>query len=79
MTGIRCCSYHFSRAFKAATGKSPYAFALGRRVLRARQLVFTEMPLGDIALAVGFSSQSHLTEHFRRSLGVTPGRIRRES
>src|SRR5215471_4244411 len=76
LTGLS--SYHFSRAFKAATGKSPYAFALGRRALRARQLVFTEMPLGDIALAVGFSSQSHLTEHFRRSFGVTPGRIRRE-
>jgi AraC family transcriptional regulator len=71
-------SFHFSRAFKASTGQSPYAFALTRRVLRARQLLSTEMPLADIALAVGFASQSHLTEHFRRVLGITPGRIRRE-
>jgi AraC family transcriptional regulator len=35
------------------------------------------MPLAEIALAVGFASQSHLTEHFRRLTGVTPGRIRR--
>jgi AraC family transcriptional regulator len=76
LTGLS--SYHFSRAFKAATGQSPYAFAVGRRVLRAQQLLTTDLPLAEIALAVGFSSQSHLTEHFRRIVGVTPGRIRRD-
>jgi AraC-like DNA-binding protein len=76
LTGLS--SFHFSRAFKAATGQSPYAFALARRVLRARQLLGTEMPLAEIALTVGFASQSHLTEHFRRLVGVTPGRIRRD-
>jgi AraC family transcriptional regulator len=72
-------SFHFSRAFRASTGQAPYAFALGRRVLRARQLLATDMPLAEIALAVGFANQSHLTEHFRRLLGVTPGKIRRDS
>jgi AraC family transcriptional regulator len=71
-------SFHFSRAFKRTTGQSPYAFALGRRVIRARELLSTKLPLAEIALAVGFASQSHLTEHFRRRIGVTPGRIRRD-
>jgi AraC family transcriptional regulator len=36
------------------------------------------MSLIDIALAVGFSSQSHLNDYFRRIVGVTPARYRAE-
>jgi AraC-like DNA-binding protein len=34
------------------------------------------MSLTDIALATGFSSQSHFTNAFMRATGVTPGDYR---
>jgi AraC family transcriptional regulator len=69
--------YHFSRRFKRRTGQSPYQFVIYERVRAARRrLRKTTQPLAQIALAVGFSSQSHLTRTFRRHVGTTPGRYR---
>ena len=34
------------------------------------------MPLVDIALACGFSSQSQMTMHFRKLTGMTPKKYR---
>jgi AraC family transcriptional regulator len=36
----------------------------------------TGQPLASIALEVGFTDQSHLTQVFRRTTGVTPGQFR---
>jgi AraC family transcriptional regulator len=69
--------YHFSRRFKARTGQSPYQFVIYERVRAARRLLRdTTRPLAQIALDVGFSSQSHLTRTFKRHVGTTPGRYR---
>jgi len=35
-------------------------------------------PIAEISVALGFSSQSHFTEVFRRMVGTTPGRYGRE-
>jgi AraC family transcriptional regulator len=43
-----------------------------------RRLAATAEPLAEIALAAGFSDQSHLTRLFKRHLGVTPA-VYRES
>jgi AraC family transcriptional regulator len=70
--------YHFSRRFKARTGQSPYQFVIYERVRAARRrLRETTQPLAQIALDVGFSSQSHFTRTFKRHVGVTPGQYRR--
>ena len=34
-----------------------------------------ERSLAEVAAAVGFADQSHLTRHFKRLTGVTPGRF----
>ena len=69
---------HFSRAFKHATGTTPHAHVMGRRVEAARRLVATTPHgLGHIAERTGFADASHLARHFRRQLGVTPGDYRR--
>ncbi|WP_434348755.1 helix-turn-helix domain-containing protein [Myxococcus virescens] len=71
--------FHFTRAFRQSTGMTPHAWVQQRRVERARELLSNaSLPLGDIALAVGFSSQSHFTTVFRRLTGLTPAVIRRE-
>lgn len=43
----------------------------------AEALADTEIPLGIVALRAGFYDQSHLTRHFRRHTGRTPGEYRR--
>ncbi|MEL6215948.1 MAG: AraC family transcriptional regulator, partial [Pseudomonadota bacterium] len=71
--------YSFARAFKNATGTSPHQMLLAERIARGAELLRnTDMPLAEIAYAVGFSSQSHMTTTFAKHIGVTPGRYRRE-
>jgi AraC family transcriptional regulator len=70
--------YHFARQFKAATGLPPHQYVILRRVERAKQLLQagTHLSLAEVALSAGFSDQSQLSHHFKRLVGVTPGRFR---
>ncbi|MGH8795044.1 MAG: helix-turn-helix domain-containing protein [Stackebrandtia sp.] len=73
--------HRFSRGFKAATGLPPHRYVVERRLERAAELLRTsrETQIGQIAYAVGFSSQSHLTTAFGRKFGVTPRAYREEN
>jgi AraC family transcriptional regulator len=69
--------HHFASAFKDRTGISPHRYVIERRLDRARELLRrNENSISEIAHAVGFSSQSHLTTHFRRATGLTPRTFR---
>ena len=69
--------HHFVRAFKQSTGLPPHAYLLRRRVDRACELLAdTKMPLAEIALAAGFSDQSHFAHRFREQVGITPSLYR---
>jgi AraC family transcriptional regulator len=66
-----------SGSFKQAVGAGPQRYVMQRRIERAKTLMRrTRQPLASIALEVGFSGQSHLTQVFRRATGMTPGRFR---
>jgi AraC family transcriptional regulator len=72
--------YSFSRAFKAQTGVSPYQYVVTRRIERAKALLADPtVSIADVAYHVGFSSQSHLTTVFSKTLGVTPKAFRESS
>ena len=69
--------HHFAAAFKASTGISPHDYVIERRIDRARDLLRQkDKTISEIALAVGFSNQSHLTANFRRTMGMTPRKFR---
>ena len=69
--------HHFARGFKQSANVTPHHYLVQKRVERARELLArTELSLSEIAYAVGFSDQSHLTRHFRQTLGVTPRQFR---
>jgi AraC-like DNA-binding protein len=69
---------HFAAQFRAATGQSPHEFLLQRRIERAQEmLVNSGVALVDVALSVGFQSQSHFTSVFKRFAGQPPQAWRR--
>lgn len=74
---VQMSYFHFSRAFKQSTGVSPNVYMIEQRIERAKKLLSeTEFPIADIALRVGFASQSHFTTTFRRLAWTTPKTFR---
>jgi AraC family transcriptional regulator len=62
------------RSFKASTGTSPHRWLLDARIRAAkRMLLERNVSQAAIALAVGFSEQSHFARVFRQLAGLTPG------
>lgn len=76
---VQLCPIYLARVFKAAVGQSPHRYVLERRIERAKGLLRnTDLPTVDVALTSGFSSQSHLSNWFRRIVGVSPANYRRQ-
>ena len=69
----------FGRTFKKTTGQTPHRWLVQRRLERAKDLLLrSTLPLAEIALACGFSEQSHFTRTFSRLVGTSPGEWRRQ-
>ena len=69
---------HFSRAFKETVGIPPHQWLLHRRIENAMRLLRNrQFSLPEVALACGFSDQSHFTRVFTRLSGTSPGVWRR--
>ncbi|MFB0488670.1 AraC family transcriptional regulator [Methylobacterium sp. OAE515] len=69
---------HFARVFRSSVGSSPRAWLIKERIKVAKQLMRqSDLSLAEIALACGFSDQSHFTRIFTRAEQVSPGRWRR--
>lgn len=66
---------HLVRSFSAEFGIAPHQYMMARRVDRARRLLLDGVPPGEAAIQTGFYDQSHLTRHFKRIVGTTPGRF----
>lgn len=74
---INMSPFHFARCFKQATGMTPHQYVTRRRIERAREMVAAGvLAIGDIAMALGFSSQSHFADVYRKATGKSPRRDR---
>lgn len=68
---------YFASLFKRVIGISPHQYVIQQRVKRAKVLLTTtDLTISSIALQVGFSNQSHLTQQFKRLTGMTPKQVR---
>jgi AraC family transcriptional regulator len=69
---------HFAAQFRAATGYRPHDYVLHRRIEIAKEMLSnTDLPLAQIALAVGFKEQSYFSTVFKRLTDETPARWKR--
>jgi AraC family transcriptional regulator len=76
-SAVGLSQFHFCRAFKHATGRSPHQYALLLRVDRAKQLLKNHSTsVADIASAVGFKSISHFSRTFSQIAGQSPSDYR---
>lgn len=72
--------YQLLKQMKRSSGQTPQQFITECRVQQAKLLLANrKLGLAEIALEVGFSSQSHLTTTFKKATGVTPNVFRGES
>ncbi|MCG8428112.1 MAG: AraC family transcriptional regulator [Chromatiales bacterium] len=71
--------YHFCRMFKVSFAESPQQYIARVRIeqiqcqLQQQKRRREQVSLADLALASGFSSQSHMGRVFKQQLGITPG------
>ncbi len=66
--------FHMIRVFKKEVGIPPHAYLTQIRVKHAKVKLTKGSSIADTAIDTGFADQSHLTRHFKRITGITPGR-----
>lgn len=72
-------AWHFARSFRALTGETVQGYARRRRILLAAdRLGDPGIRLIDLAFDSGFESQEAFSRAFKRVLGTSPGKWRKE-
>lgn len=71
---------YFSRFFRKNLGRSFVEYLNAFRIERSADLLLhTDLPVGEIALSVGFCNFSYYIRLFRRLHGCTPSRYRKQA
>jgi AraC family transcriptional regulator len=77
-TIVNLSRFHFCTAFRRATGQTPHNWLVMQRIGQARRLLaIPELPVTEVALAVGYQTPSSFAAAFRKLVGVTPSEFRR--
>lgn len=64
--------YHFLRIFTKEKGITPYRFIECIKITKAKEMLIQGIDIADISFQLGFSSQSHFTNFFKKYTRVTP-------
>ncbi|UDF30397.1 UNVERIFIED_ORG: AraC family transcriptional regulator [Roseateles sp. XES5] len=67
--------FALARQFRQLLGTSPHRYLVMRRLERAKALIAAGDSIAEAAFASGFADQAHLNRHFKKALGMTPGRF----
>lgn len=74
---VELSPFYLARLFHKVVGLPPHAYQVQRRIQKAKQLIQENAKLSDAAIDCGFTDQSHLSRHFKRSQGIAPGAYQR--
>jgi AraC family transcriptional regulator len=75
MTGLS--RFHFSRAFKSATGETPYQHVLRRRMERAKSLLASgQLSISQVADSLGFQDAAYFQKTFKSWVGMSAKEFR---
>jgi AraC-like DNA-binding protein len=66
--------FHLARLFQQEVGMPPHAYQIQVRIAHAKRLLLRGLPVSRVASETGFFDLSHFTRHFKRLVGVAPGR-----
>lgn len=78
-TALGMSPYYFSRLFRQSMGLSPYEYLTQRRLEVAKQMLKkTSLSIVEISAEVGFSSKSHFITLFKKNVGTTPLKYRKD-
>lgn len=71
---------YFGKIFKDSVGKTPQDFLLSYRMIKACELLkLTNLSVGDIGNAVGYSNPLHFSRAFKNVYGISPRAWRNEN
>jgi transcriptional regulator GlxA family with amidase domain len=77
---VHLSARHFSRIFRAKTGRSPAKVVEGLRLQAAGVLLEqSRRPIGIIAAETGFGNQERMRRAFVRAFGKSPQSLRRSA
>ncbi|MEO8626449.1 MAG: AraC family transcriptional regulator [Candidatus Limnocylindrales bacterium] len=76
--GVAASPFHLSRVFRRETGSSVHSYRTQLRLRASVERVAAGERLADVALDLGFASQAHFADRFRRAYGVPPAAWRRQ-
>jgi AraC-like DNA-binding protein len=62
-----------ARQFRAAFGTSPSRYRTMRQLDRVRRMLKSGASLAEASIDAGFADQSHMSRHFKKAYGLTPG------
>src|SRR5262249_42753012 len=72
-TAVGVNKFVLVRSFRRELGTTPHRYLTRLRIERARTMLARGVALREVAAASGFADQGHLTRHFKRIVGLTPG------
>ncbi|WP_066686551.1 helix-turn-helix transcriptional regulator [Christensenella intestinihominis] len=71
--------YYLAHLFKREMGVSPMQYLMNCRMEKAKELLLdTGRTISDIAAEVGYPNKNYFTMLFKRNVGITPGKFRKE-
>lgn len=75
---VHCSPFHLARIFRAILGVPLHQYRNRLRLREAlRRIGEGELDLAKLAVEIGFSSHSHLSDAFREAFGISPAGCRR--